>query len=95
MDDPRAHRIRRLGWASRRGLLELDLFLVPFVEDRLGDLDDAELDDYERLMIEEDTTLLNWLHARERPDDAQLAALVTRIRDHRLRVSRDARGGTR
>lgn len=91
MDESRDHRIRRLAWASRRGLLELDLFLVPFVEDRLHTLEETELDDYERLMFEEDMTLLNWLHARTQPDDVRLAALVTRIRTHRLQVSRNAR----
>ncbi len=90
----RAQRIRRLGWASRRGLLELDLFLVPFVEDRLGSLEEAALADYERLMFEEDTTLLDWLHDRARPDDPPLASLVASIRAHRLQLSRERRGGT-
>ncbi len=76
--------IRRLRWASRRGLLELDLFLAPFAERRLAHLSVAQLQAYEALMREEDTTLLEWLHARATPDDGALAALVQVIRNYQL-----------
>lgn len=64
---------------SRRGLLELDLFLVPFVEARYAELGKAEQKAYDQLLIEEDTDILDWLKGA-RVEDARFSAIIERIR---------------
>ena len=72
----------RMRWASRRGLLELDLLLGPFVESCYRELDDTARGDYQRLMTHEDQDILNWILAREPLSDASLEAITTAIRAH-------------
>jgi succinate dehydrogenase flavin-adding protein (antitoxin of CptAB toxin-antitoxin module) len=45
---------KRLYWHSRRGMLELDLLLVPFAENCLAGLDDASIGLYQDLLAQED-----------------------------------------
>lgn len=72
--------LRRLRWRSRRGLLELDLVLGPFVERVLPGLPAAERLTYQRLLEEDDPTLQGWFAGGVIPEDADFAALVERIR---------------
>ena len=74
--------LRRLYWASRRGMLELDLFLMPFAEEVLPLLPAREQQQYRRLLDCEDSCLHAWLVHREEPGDPELAGLVCRIREH-------------
>lgn len=53
--------LKRMYWHSRRGMLELDLILVPFAESVLPGLP-AELQNaYADLLLEEDQDLFQWL----------------------------------
>jgi|OM-RGC.v1.031574650 Uncharacterized conserved protein len=70
---------RRIWWRSRRGLRELDLLLLPFVEDVLPALDAAERAIYLRLIDREDSDLMPILTRREPAEDAELEAMVDRI----------------
>lgn len=69
----------RIWWRSRRGLRELDLLLLPFVEDVLPDLDEAERAIYWRLIDREDSDLMPILTRRETTGDPELEAMVDRI----------------
>lgn len=73
---------RQLYWRSRRGLLELELLLVPFVLERYADLPAAAQRSYERLLERDDLDIYDWLQGRSRPDDESLDAIITLIRDH-------------
>lgn len=44
----------RMRWASRRGLLELDLLLGPFMESCFRELEPQLREDYQQLMSHED-----------------------------------------
>ncbi|MEE4361282.1 MAG: succinate dehydrogenase assembly factor 2 [Pseudomonadales bacterium] len=81
-DDPARLAARRLWWRSRRGLRELDLLFLPFVEEVYGSLSAEEQQTYRRLLEEEDTELLLWVTGRAVPLDPDLAALIARIRAH-------------
>lgn len=70
------YEFKRTCWASRRGMLELDLLLVPFCERRLRALDETGQRRYRTLLTCEDTQLYAWLLGRERPEDPELAAIV-------------------
>ncbi|MCM2971187.1 succinate dehydrogenase assembly factor 2 [Larsenimonas suaedae] len=72
---------KRLYWHSRRGMWELDLMLVPFLERRFDTLDDADQQAYVALLAEEDQDLFMWLMRREQPEDASLRQIVGLIID--------------
>ncbi len=71
-------------WATRRGMLELDLVLGPFVEQRysLLSLEDREL--FQRLMLCEDQDLFSWFLRREQVPDKELTDIVKQILDFTL-----------
>lgn len=73
---------RRMQWASRRGLLELDLFLGPFMSRRFASLPASLRADYRELMTNEDQQILNWLMARDESVPEQLQSIVAAIRSH-------------
>ena len=69
-------------WASRRGMLELDLVLEPFVSARYAALSDDDKIRYRDLMLCEDQELFGWFLGRQIPDDPELAAIVRTILEH-------------
>jgi antitoxin CptB len=74
---------KKLAWHSRRGMRELDLLLLPFVETVLPLLDESMQVLYVRLLREEDQDLFNWLILREKAPDYQLQDIVDLIRQSR------------
>ena len=72
----------RMRWASRRGLLELDLFLEDFVANAYPHLSDDMKGLYKDLMGEADQDLFEWLMGRSQPADA-LTPIVMEIRAHK------------
>ena len=72
----------RVKWASRRGMLELDIILGNFVE---FDYDGLASDDQKRywdLLESEDQDLFNWFIHRQSPEDAELGKIVDLIREY-------------
>ncbi|MFW6094422.1 MAG: succinate dehydrogenase assembly factor 2 [Pseudomonadota bacterium] len=72
---------RRLKWRSRRGMLELELALAPFVEHRLAGLGERERRTYLRLLEHDDWDIYEWIQGESEPADPELATLVAGIRD--------------
>lgn len=71
----------RLLWASRRGMLELDLILQPFVENVYPSLNTADQGLYEALLEEQDQDLFAWFLKRQNPEDPHLLRIVSLIRE--------------
>jgi antitoxin CptB len=71
-----AEDLKRLYWHSRRGMLELDLLLVPFAEHRLKQLPDEELHMYRELLAEEDQDLFMWLTRRSPAPTQRLQQII-------------------
>ncbi|ATN34417.1 succinate dehydrogenase assembly factor 2 family protein [Rhizobium sp. ACO-34A] len=57
--DPRRRRILFRCW--HRGIREMDLMLGQFAEAEIGTMDEATLDELERIMAEEDQDLIKWI----------------------------------
>jgi antitoxin CptB len=68
--------IRRLRWQSRRGMLELDVLFVPFVEEAFADLAIEDQDSFVKLLACEDQDLFVWLMERDVPADEDLQRIV-------------------
>ncbi|MDH4573529.1 succinate dehydrogenase assembly factor 2 [Salinicola acroporae] len=73
---------RRLYWHSRRGMWELDLLLMPFLEACYDHLTPADQVLYRELLANEDQDLFTWLMRREWPENAELRRLVKMIVEH-------------
>jgi antitoxin CptB len=76
--------LERMRWATRRGMLELDLVLGPFVEGRYMALNAADKALFQRLMLCEDQDLFVWFLRRQQPEDGELIAIVNQILDFTL-----------
>ena len=72
----------RLRWRCRRGMLEVDQLLGPYVEQCYLKLSADQQADFERLLDIDDQTLFSWLIKAKISDDPGLAAVVQSIRDH-------------
>ena len=81
--------INRMRWASRRGMLELDLVLEPFVVGRYCALDEVDRLRFQQLLRCEDQDLFAWFLRRERPDDEELRAIVSKVLEFTLAAPGD------
>tara|TARA_A100001011_G_scaffold187107_1_gene195670 strand:- start:1381 stop:1632 length:252 start_codon:yes stop_codon:yes gene_type:complete len=69
----------QLYWRSRRGMLELDLQLQPFLEQSFSSLEDSEKEGYEKLLLEEDWQIYDWLRGVTTPVEEDVASVVDKI----------------
>lgn len=73
--------LNRLFWHSRRGMLELDLLLVPFVREAFSGLDAEDQQRYRQLLECEDQDMFGWFMQRSEPEDPDLRRIVRMILD--------------
>ncbi|AYC33926.1 succinate dehydrogenase assembly factor 2 family protein [Pseudomonas cavernae] len=76
-----ATELNRLFWHSRRGMLELDVLLVPFVKEVYSTLDAEDQARYRKLLECEDQDMFGWFMQRDEPEDADLRRIVRMILD--------------
>ena len=69
----------QLYWRSRRGMLELDLQLQPFLKQSFFSLEENEKEGYEKLLLEEDWQIYDWLRGVTTPVDEDIALVVDKI----------------
>jgi antitoxin CptB len=69
----------RIYWHSRRGMLELDLILLPFVEKHLRQLPAEDVKSYVGLLEQEDQDLYTWLIGRLAPPTPLLSRIIGMI----------------
>ncbi len=72
--------VNRLFWGSRRGMLELDLVLMPFLENIYPTLEQSDKERYWLLLEEQDQDLFAWFLRREDPVNPELQRIVDIIR---------------
>jgi len=73
--------LNRLFWHSRRGMLELDVLLVPFVKEAYSALDAEDKARFRKLLECEDQDMFGWFMRREEPADPDLKRMVNMILD--------------
>jgi antitoxin CptB len=76
----------RLLWASRRGMLELDLLLQPFVENHYDLLSDDDKHQFYLFLELEDQQLFQWLVQKEKAADNNIQRIVDIIHESRQRT---------
>ena len=72
--------LRRLRWRARRGMLELDLYLQPFVERAGPTLDADDRAAFEAILETDDVVLLEWCAGRSQPVEPRFARLIGMLR---------------
>lgn len=70
--------LQRLRWQCRRGLLELDLLLGWFVEQRYAALSAPLQEAFRQLLAQPDQSLLAWVQGQEVPPD-ELKCIIDKL----------------
>ena len=70
----------RLRWRCRRGMLELDLLLQPFVENAYDNLSAEEKRQFHALLDFQDQELLECLMLQKPPEDGRLNDIINKVR---------------
>lgn len=73
---------QKIFWHSRRGMLELDLLLLPFAEDVFDTLSNKEQLLYSELLEQEDQDLFAWLVGKTPPSDVRFEPIIRLILAH-------------
>ena len=66
----------RLLWACRRGMLELDLLLQPFVDNHYDNLSDDDKAQFHQFLELEDQQLFQWLIHKDQASDTNMQRIV-------------------
>jgi antitoxin CptB len=69
----------RLKWACRRGMLELDVLFMPFVDEAFDHLSEQDKATFERLLECQDPELFAWFMGHEECEDQELNHMVQLI----------------
>lgn len=72
----------RLRWACRRGMLELDVLLGNFLEERYDSLSLEEKKDFIALLNEPDPELFAWIMGHEEPKNLKYKHITDMVREH-------------
>jgi antitoxin CptB len=76
---PEINEYNRVQWASRRGMLELDLLLEPFVAECYPGLPEEDQRRYCQLLECEDQELFGWFLGRMPPENDDIARIVDTV----------------
>lgn len=69
----------RIRWSCRRGMLELDVMIMPFYEECFDSLSEDEQQTFVELLETDDPDLFKWIMKHTRSDNPRLAAMVDKI----------------
>ena len=72
--------LKKLHWASRRGMLELDVVLIPYLEQEACHFDEAQAAEYARFLEQDDPDLYAWIMGFETAK-SEFSGFVEAIKD--------------
>jgi len=72
--------MKRLAWACRRGMLELDVLLQHFLKTEYAGLTEADQDRFSALLDQPDPVLQQFFNGDAQADDPAQQKLIERIR---------------
>jgi antitoxin CptB len=70
---------RVLTWQCRRGIKEIELLLIPFLEKEFERQDAQTRVLFVRLLQEADLDIFEWFNGRQKPDDKDMESIVNVI----------------
>ncbi len=77
-EDVESESRRRLRWQCRRGLLELDLLFLRFIDERYDQASEAEQTAFRKLLTQSDQALLAWIQGQETAP-TELQSILTKV----------------
>jgi antitoxin CptB len=80
----------KLTWQCRRGMLELDVILVPFLEQYFEQLNQSEQGVFVTLLNEADPDLYSWFMGYAKPEQQDYVELIALIKA-KLGINRTTR----
>ncbi len=69
----------KVRWACRRGMLELDVLFMPFVEEAYDALSDTDKEIFKRLLAGDDPDLFAWFMGHQQCPDPELDSMIKLI----------------
>lgn len=79
---------KKLQWACRRGMLELDVLLMNFLNEAYPSLTPGQKETFVELLTQPDPDLMAWIMGREPAPNEAFAELAQKIYQHaRSRLS--------
>ena len=75
-----ARQFDRVRWRCRRGMLELDLILLGFLEQHYHELTPSEQHAFDKLLTTPDNILLAYIQGTQKPSENELMQIVEKIR---------------
>lgn len=76
--------LRKLRWACRRGMLELDLLFERYIDTQYLQADQAERETFKALLSSEDQSLFDWLIKRQECPKPQFVDLIAKIYSNKM-----------
>jgi len=70
----------KLAWQCRRGMLELDVVLIPFLEKHFDSLSDEQQAIFTNLLKEADPDLYTWIMGYEKSTNEHFNVMIQLIR---------------
>ena len=83
LDEAKELEQRRARWRCNRGMLELDLLLIPFVENHFNKLSEPNKKLFIELLTYEDPELFAWLMGHEEVSVPELKEIVSLVTGHK------------
>ncbi len=71
----------RLKWQCRRGMLELDVILIPFLQEHFEELDEALQYAFVELLKQADPDLYTWIMGFGQCEQIELVEIIQLIRE--------------
>ncbi|MDA9556318.1 succinate dehydrogenase assembly factor 2 [Vibrio sp.] len=72
----------RIKWACRRGMLELDVVIMPFFEERFEQLTGSDQRDFVSLLECDDPDLFAWIMGHARSENLKHASMIDKVVAH-------------
>lgn len=73
-------RLARLRWACRRGMLELDVLLLPFVDKVFDSLTFSQQETFEDLLTCDDPDLFAWFMGHQACENPEFASMIELVK---------------
>ena len=70
---------KSLLWQCRRGIKEIEILLLPFLEYDFETEDEQTRENFIRLLAREDLDIFEWFSGRSKPDDQDMESIVNVI----------------
>lgn len=77
----RIDELARIRWACRRGMLELDMIIVPFFNNEYEKLQPVEKKSFIQLLEHDDPDLFQWMMGHSQPGNTELVKIVNLIKE--------------